>query len=80
MRFESSVSTAVLTPQQIHPQFFAMQKKHPCPHTSNRGAKIPFKPLTDEEKWYRAKWVERQHSLLQRLPSTAVLGGTTHGA
>jgi len=71
---ETPVSTAVLTPEQIHPNFFRMNKKltHVC---SKRKAKFNFlAPLSSFEIAHRKNWASRQIIRLANIPSTAVLG------
>ena len=67
-------SSAVLTPELIHPNFFKINKT--C---SQAGFKkkydVPQARLSDFERSYRKRWAERQLSYIEHMPSTAVLGG-----
>lgn len=71
---ETSVSNAVLSPDQIHPNFFKM-KKVLC-HVNRK--RIPtfenMESLSTYEIEHRKRWVIRQLSVLAHIPSTAVLG------
>lgn len=72
------LSNAVLTPEQIHPNFFKANKK--LPHIcTNRKRKFTAQlsslmPLSEYEIEHRKRWANRQFSMLANIPSTAVLG------
>ena len=73
MRFNSDISTAVLTPDLNHPNFF--RKK--TVHTSNArrlNSITVYEPLTTFEIEQRKKWAKRQISIIASMRSTAVLG------
>lgn len=73
MRFHSDISTAVLTPDLNHPNFF--RKK--MVHTSNVrriNSIAVYEPLTKFEIEQRKKWAARQISIIASMRSTAVLG------
>lgn len=71
---ETSVSNAVLTPDQIHPNFFKM-KKVLC-HVNRKRTPIleNIKSLPDYEIEHRNRWAVLQVFVLANIPSTAVLG------
>jgi hypothetical protein len=68
------LSNAVLTPEQIHPNFFKANKKLPhvcCKRTAQFNYLVP---LSECEIEHRKRWANRQFSMLANIPSTAVLG------
>lgn len=71
---ETSVSNAVLTPDQIHPNFFKMKKaichvnRRRTPTFENLGS------LSTYEIQHRNRWAIRQVFELANIPSSAVLG------
>ena len=71
---ETSVSNAVLTPEQIHPNFFKMKKTHPHVHFKRKAHFNFLVPLPAYEIAYRKRWAARQEVFLKHIPSTAVLG------
>lgn len=71
---ETSVSNAVLTPEQIHPNFFKM-KKISCHINRKRTPTFEnMESLSTYEIEHRKRWVIRQVFVLANTPSTAVLG------
>lgn len=65
------LSTAVLTPELIDPEFFQMQRQHLFFRKSEM--RVFPSPLTQEQKIHRGQWSIRQLSILAQIPSTAVL-------
>ena len=71
---ETSVSNAVLTPDQIHPNFFKM-KKISCHINRKRTPTFEnMESLSTYEIEHRKRWAIRQVFVLANTPSTAVLG------
>lgn len=70
-----SISNAVLTPEQIHPKFLQSKKSitHVARTFPSQCAEKAM-PLTTQEIEFRKKWAQRQITLIQNMPSTAVLG------
>ena len=71
---ETSVSNAVLTPDQIHPNFFKMKKTHPHVQFKRQSNFKYSVPLSTYDIEHRKRWVLRQMSVIANMPSTAVLG------
>lgn len=71
---EASVSNAVLTPNQIHPNFFKMKKTHPHVQFKRQSNFKHSVPLSNYDVEYRKRWSTRQLAVLANIPSTAVLG------
>ncbi|RKG30426.1 hypothetical protein [Acinetobacter tianfuensis] len=73
------LSNAVLTPEQIHPNFFKANKKLPHVCTNRKRRKFTAQlsslvQLSEYEIEHRKRWANRQFSMLANIPSTAVLG------
>ncbi|RLL46392.1 hypothetical protein D9K79_08040 [Acinetobacter cumulans] len=71
---ETSVSNAVLTPEQIHPNFFKMKKTHPYVQFKRQSNFKYSVPLSTYDVEHRKRWALRQMSVIANMPSTAVLG------
>ncbi|RLL33764.1 hypothetical protein D9K80_12690 [Acinetobacter cumulans] len=71
---ETSVSNAVLTPDQIHPNFFKMKKTHPHVQFKRQSNFKYSVPLSTYDVEHRKRWALRQMSVIANMPSTAVLG------
>ncbi len=71
---ETSVSNAVLTPDQIHPNFFKMKKTHPHVQFKRQSNFKYSVPLSTYDIEHRKRWALRQMSVIANMPSTAVLG------
>jgi len=71
---ETSVSNAVLTPDQIHPNFFKMKKTHPHVQFKRQSNFKHSVPLSTYDVEHRKRWSIRQLAVLANIPSTAVLG------
>jgi len=71
---ETSVSNAVLTQGQIHPNFFKMKKTHPHVHFKRKAHFNFLGPLPAYDIEHRKRWAARQLVILAHFPSTAVLG------
>lgn len=68
------LSNAVLTPDQIHPNFFKMKKTHPHVQFKRQSNFKHSVPLSTYDVEHRKRWSIRQLSVIANLPSTAVLG------
>lgn len=71
---ETSVSNAVLTPEQIHPNYFKMKKTHPHVNFKRKADFNFLVPLRAYDVEQRKRWAARQQVILAHIPSTAVLG------
>lgn len=71
---ETSVSNAVLTPEQIHPNFFKMKKTHSHTKMNRKSSHSHLVPLSIEDIEQRKSWSIRQISVIANIPSTAILG------
>lgn len=71
---ETSVSNTVLTPEQIHPNFFKMKKTHPHVHFKRKAHFNFLVPLRAYDLEHRKRWAVRQLLILANIPSTAILG------
>ena len=71
---ETTVSNAVLTPDQIHPNFFKMKKTHPHVQFKRQSNFKYSVPLSTYDIEHRKRWALRQMSVIANMPSTAVLG------
>ena len=71
---ETTVSPAVLTPDQIHPNFFKMKKTHPHVQFKRQSNFKYSVPLSTYDIEHRKRWALRQMSVIANMPSTAVLG------
>jgi len=68
------LSNAVLTPEQIHPNFFKANKKLPhvcCKRTAQFNYLVP---LSECEIEHRKRWAKIQIIRLANIPSNAVIG------
>lgn len=74
MRFHSELSSAVLTPELIHPNYYHLKKTHS--HSTNKSRSKARKsiPLRKTEIQQRYRWCTYQLSILANIRSTAVLG------
>ena len=68
------LSNAVLTPDQIHPNFFKMKKTHPHVQFKRQSNFKHSVPLSSYDVEHRKRWANLQLSVIANLPSTAVLG------
>lgn len=71
---ETSVSNAVLTPHQIHPNFFKVVKYRQRVNPMIQPKFEDALPLSKREIEQRQKWIARQLLTLATNPSNAVLG------
>lgn len=71
---ETFVSNAVLTPDQIHPNFFKMKKTHPHVQFKRQSNFKYSVPLSTYDIEHRKRWELRQISVIAHIPSNAVLG------
>lgn len=71
---KTSLSNAVLTPEQIHPNFFKMKKTHPHVNFKRISNFKHSVPLSSYDIEHRKRWAIRQVFVLANTPSTAVLG------
>lgn len=74
MNSKLEISNAVLTPHQIHPNFFKRKRTH-SNVTFKRFSNFKHSvPLSSYDIEHRKRWAERQAFLLSNPQSTAVLG------
>ena len=71
---ETTVSNAVLTPDQIHPNFFKMKKTHPHVQFKRQSNFKHSIPLSSYDIEHRKRWAIRQVFVLANISRTAVLG------
>lgn len=71
---ETSVSNAVLTPEQIHPNYFKMKKSLSHINQKNKPTFKDSAPLSTYDVEHRKRLALRQMSVIANMPSTAVLG------
>ncbi|MCR4529786.1 hypothetical protein [Acinetobacter venetianus] len=68
-------STAVLTPELIHPDYFDSKKKYvPIQRINRSNLTSAISPLRQNEIEQRKRWSESQIEILKLIPSNAVLG------